>query len=414
MAVKNECGQRRTNNCSRTPIPYLYSMPVVSSGFRYGIDVLLSAAKASLRNKVLALVTNDVALTIHGIPVRLALQQQGFRLVKLFAPEHGLSATGADGVFQPHGRDALTGLPVISLYSEKLMPSEEDLKDVDMVLYDIPDVGSRFYTYLWTLTYVMEACRQYHKPLMVLDRPNPIGADLRKAEGPLLDESHCSSFIGRWCIPIRHSCTTGELSRYFADTKLAGLELTVIPCKGWHRLHDLEDAQLTFSPTSPAIRNLTTAMLYPGTCLWEGVNVHEGRGTEHPFQQMGAPWINGSALAQALECRSLPGVRFEAVHFVPASGRYAGEACSGIRCRITDKSSFRPVHSGIVILQTLATLYPDVLAEATYPTRAHPAGTGHLNRLLGLPDSFRRICTPQPIDTTVPLWAAEISPYLLY
>lgn len=382
--------------------------------FQNGIDVLLADKTALLRNKSIALVTNDVAKTNEGVSTRFALQQQGFRLKKLFGPEHGLQATGADGAFQAHGKDALTGLPVISLYSEKLMPSESDLSDVDVVLYDIPDVGSRFYTYLWTLTYVMEACMQSGKQLVVLDRPNPIGGDLKKAEGPFLDESCCSSFIGRWRMPIRHSCTTGELALYFAATRMPSLQLDVIACRGWNRMQDMEDAQLEFVPTSPAIRDLETALLYPGTCLWEGINIQEGRGTEYAFKQMGAPWISGEALCEALNQCGLEGLAFEAVGFVPQSGRFAGTACEGIRCSITDKKTFRPVHSGIVMLQTLAALYPQHITEATYPTRANPSGSGHLNRLLGFSNSFEQMLSQQPIDTAIPLWQQATATHLLY
>jgi len=389
-------------------------MLIKEASFQNGIDVLLAEHNSSLRNQNIALVTNDVALTHEGIPSRYALQQQGFRLKKLFGPEHGLQATGADGAFQAHGKDALTGLPVVSLYSEKLMPSESDLSDVDVVLYDIPDVGCRFYTYLWTLTYVMEACMQYGKQLIVLDRPNPIGGDLSKAEGPFLDESCCSSFIGRWRIPIRHSCTTGELALYFAATRMSSLQLNVIACSNWNRLQDMEDAQLRFVPTSPAIRDLETALLYPGTCLWEGINIHEGRGTEYAFKQMGAPWISGAALCEALNKSGLAGIAFEAIKFIPKSGRFAGASCEGIRCSITDKKTFRPVHSGIVMLQILAALYPQHITEATYPTRANPSGSGHLDRLLGFSKSFEQILSQKPIDTAIPLWQQETAAHLLY
>ncbi|MFZ9718309.1 MAG: exo-beta-N-acetylmuramidase NamZ family protein [Chitinophagaceae bacterium] len=389
-------------------------MPNMPSVLECGIDVLLADANSLLRNKRIGLVTNDVALTKHNIPIRLALQQQGFQIVKLFSPEHGIAAKGEDGAFQQHGIDEVTALPIVSLYSEKLMPNETDLLDVDAVVYDIPDVGCRFYTYLWTLTYVMEACMQFGKLLVVLDRPNPIGGDLSKAEGPMLDETHCSSFIGRWRLPIRHSCTTGELAMYFAALKLPALALEVIKCKGCNRRLTMEEANRPFVPTSPAIRTLETAMLYPGTCFWEGINVNEGRGTPFPFVQMGAPWINAVALCVALRSKNIAGIHFEPARFIPLSNRYAALECEGIRCSISDNNSFRPVHSGIVLLQTLATLYPEQIAEATYPTRANPSGGGHLDRLLGLPNSFEKIIKMDPLDTAVPLWKEEIAPYLLY
>jgi uncharacterized protein YbbC (DUF1343 family) len=170
---------------------------------QYGIDVLLHKQNAFKKQRT-ALVTNNAATTISGEQSRAVLLKHQFRLIKLFAPEHGITVTGADGVAQQGGTDALTNLPVISLYNNKLAPTEEELNDVDAVLFDIPDVGCRFYTYLWTMTYVIEACAQYNKPFIVLDRPNLIGALLEKAEGPFLDEATCSSFIGRWNIPLKH------------------------------------------------------------------------------------------------------------------------------------------------------------------------------------------------------------------
>ena len=169
-----------------------------------------------------------------GTLSRVALLNHHFNLIRLFSPEHGITVKGDDGVPQQGGDDVFTGLPVISLYSEKLAPNEDDLKDVDLVLFDIPDVGCRFYTYLWTMTYVMEACARTGKRFVVLDRPNPIGALLENAEGPMLDEVHCGSFIGRWNIPLKHCCTLGELALYFAATRMPALQIDVVKVKGYH------------------------------------------------------------------------------------------------------------------------------------------------------------------------------------
>ena len=198
-----------------------------------GIDDFLQLR--AVKGKRIALVTNDAARTSDGIISRIALLKHGFKLVKLFSPEHGLTASGADGAYQNHHIDEVTNLPVFSLYGDRLAPAEKDFDDIDIVLFDIPDVGCRFYTYLWTMTHVMEACALYNNEFIVADRPNPISGNISFAEGPLLDEENCSSFIGRWAIPVRHSCTLGELAGYFAATKIRSLHLNVIPVKDWQR-----------------------------------------------------------------------------------------------------------------------------------------------------------------------------------
>lgn len=361
------------------------------------------------------LVTNEVALTSTGIRSRQALLDAGFNLIRLFAPEHGLRATGADGARQMDGMDALTGLPVISLYGDKMAPDPEDLVDLDAVLFDIPDVGCRFYTYLWTLTYVMERCASLQKPLYVLDRPNPLGGDLGRAEGPMLDENHCSSFIGRWSIPLRHSCTLGELARYFAATRLPELNVKVIPVKNWNRLTTTTSSGWTFIPTSPAIRDLETALLYPGTGLLEGIFINEGRGTDRPFTCCGAPWINGEVLANAFTALNLPGVVCQPIRYIPDSSIYQEETCQGLQFRVTDEIHFRPVHMGIELIRLLMDLYPDQVLERRYYTAANPDGTGHLDKLLGIPEAFSTITSDQlpPLDVGVE-WKQIMAAHLLY
>ena len=244
----------------------------------FGIDNFLQSN--SYKDRRIAFVCNKASVTTHGIQSRVALIKNGFNIVKLFSPEHGLNAAGEDGCYQADGIDSLTGLPIVSLYGDRLTPRQEDLEDIDIVLFDLPDIGCRFYTYLWTMTYIMEACAVFNIPLFIADRSNPVGGNLLKAEGPMLDESSCSSFIGRWSIPLRHSCTLGELAKYFKATKIPTLQLVIIPVSNWQReIIDADD----FTPTSPAISKLSTALLYPGTGLLEGINVNEGRETEYVF-----------------------------------------------------------------------------------------------------------------------------------
>lgn len=376
-----------------------------------GIDSFVQSAEANKKLRY-ALVTNDAAFNSGGILSRLTLVGNGFNLIKIFSPEHGISVKGADGVFQKNESDARTGLPVVSLYSDRLMPTEEDLKDIDIVLFDIPDVGCRFYTYLWTMTYVMEACASYDKPFIVLDRPNPIGGDISKAEGPMLDEESCSSFIGRWSIPIRHSCTLGELALYFSDKKTNGLDLKIIPVKNWQRN---QFAGFDFYPTSPAISNVLTALVYPGMGLLEGINVNEGRGTNKPFMQFGAPWINADELQQWLLEKKIPGIKTQPCSYIPDDSLYKGEKCEGLEIINIDEKSFYPVSFGISLISLLLENYPEQVKERLYITNVNPSGETHLDRLLGIKNSFELLRSGEVFLTDISTtWPEEITPYLLY
>jgi uncharacterized protein YbbC (DUF1343 family) len=379
-----------------------------------GIDTFLNEPDRD-KNLRFGLVTNDAAFTSDGTPTRLALIQNKFNLLKIFSPEHGLTVTGADGVFQNNCIDSLTGLPVISLYGDHLIPSEEDLSDIDIILFDIPDVGCRFYTYLWTMTYVMEACAAFNKPLIILDRPNPISGDLSLAEGPMLDEINCSSFIGRWSMPIRHCCTLGELAQYFAAIKISNLQLKIIPVQNWQR-HQTADAWgYEFIPTSPAIRNITTAMLYPGMGLLEGININEGRGTERPFQVCGAPWINEHELQELFISKNLPGIISKPVKYTPDDSLYKGIVCHGLEISISDEKLFRPVKTVLVLLRSLFALYPEQVKERLYCTHANSSGKGHLDKLLGVKNAFENIKTGNMPATDVSIsWPPEISSFLIY
>lgn len=378
-----------------------------------GTDVL-TGQFAQLGNR-LGMVTNEAALTAAGVPSRKALLEAGYPLIRLFSPEHGLNAAHADGARVEDQADWLTGLPVISLYGERLKPPAETVSDLDAVLFDIPDVGCRFYTYLWTLTYMMETCCETGTPLIILDRPNPIGGNLTQCEGPMLEEKHCSSFIGRWSIPIRHGCSFGELAQYFKATKLAALNLTVIPCRGWNRNYSFFETHHPFTPTSPAIRNAETALLYPGTGLLEGINVNEGRGTALAFQQTGAPWIDAAKWKQTMDDLMIKGVSMEAVTFTPDWGLYAGELCNGLRFNVTDPVNFRPVTFGLQLIRQLMITHPEQVLPRNYPTAANPTGEKHPDRLLGIPEAFAHLKNGKFPEVDVNAdWQKMIGPYLLY
>ena len=383
---------------------------------QYGIDRYLGYKPGSDR---IAFVTNDAATTSLLTLSRVALLKSGFKLVKLFSPEHGISAQGADGEFQFDSKDEITGLPVISLYGERLAPTEEDLQDVDMVIFDIPDVGCRFYTYQWTLSYIMQTCSKLNKRLLVLDRPNPLSGNLELIEGPMLEAS-CASFIGRWNIALRHSCTIGELSLLWKQQYCPGLNIDIVPVKGWSRNLFFDDLSLPFVPTSPGIPDFSNALLYPGMGLLEGINVSEGRGTTLPFRVCGAPWVKSGRLSDAFNDFEVPGVISKPYSFQPVSGRYAGEYCNGIMLHVTNKHLFHPVFSGWMLMKLMMDHYPDKIQLHLYKTRANPSGENHLDKLLGIRNSFACLqddgLFTESIEkiNVVENWRRTIASFLLY
>jgi uncharacterized protein YbbC (DUF1343 family) len=362
-------------------------MTIPSGGVRYGVDQLIDQGPHDAGRGRVGLITNDAATTAgDGRPSRVALQEAGFNLVRLFSPEHGLAATAADGEAVGDARDGLTGLPVTSLYGKTRRPPAERLAELDLLLYDIPEVGARFYTYIWTLSHAMEACAEAGKPIWVLDRPNPIGGDLEVSEGPILDESTQSSFVGRWAIPVRYSMTIGELAAMWNEWKGIGADLRIVQCEGWRRGQHWPELGLPFVPPSPAMRDYETALLYPGTCLFEGTNLSEGRGTAAPFRQAGAPWMDGRAWSDVFNALGLPGVRAQAVTFVPDSRKHGGERCGGVRLEVSDTRAIRPVATGLHLVGLAHRLHPEQFQWDPYPTAANPGGGGHFDRLIGRPE----------------------------
>ena len=390
---------------------------------QYGIDVLL-AQQPAWKNSRIALVTNHAATTSQFVPSRVALLQQGFNIVKLFSPEHGLDTTGADGHAMDNSIDSLTKLPVISLYGDNLAPSQADLTGIDLVLFDIPDVGSRFYTYLWTMSHVLEACADFNIPFVITDRPNPLSGNLLLAEGPMLDETCCSSFIGRWSIPVRHSCTLGELAHYFNSSRAINCRLEVIPCVNWNRHLFYPDWSHSFVPLSPAIPDFETALLYPGLCFLEATNCSEGRGTATPFRIAGAPWLLANETARLFNTM-IPAISNKIyarpMVFTPTGGKYAAQTCNGVMLHVLEPSSLLPVATGWLLIRIIKELHPQNFQWATYPTHVNPSGKKHLDLLSGISDveslfettlsDFINIIKTR---TSLSDWLLRIQPYLMY
>lgn len=351
----------------------------------------------------------------------MALQQAGVNLVALLSPEHGLSASVADGDPVADSRDPLTGLPVYSLYGATYRPTSAMLAGVDLLLFDIPDIGVRYYTYIWTLSYVLEACAALKLPLWVLDRPNPLSGDFSVVEGPLLDEAQVTSFVGRWSIPVRHSLTIGELALLWNAQRHLNAQVTVVPVENWQRTQLWSAIDLPFIPPSPAMPSAETALIYPGTCLFEGTNLSEGRGTATPFQMIGAPWLDAITVAAAFNAQNLPGVMARVVQFVPQANKFAGMLCRGLMLHVLAPERFRPVAAGLHLLTLIQQLQPDHFRWLPYATADSGAGYGHFDRLIGrldlrsqLAQLGAQVAAQLAEWTAAPTWFATVQPYLLY
>ncbi len=393
----------------------------------FGLDRLCADPSRAHGVRRAGLVTNDAA-RLASDPTRRsrevlrnALRDAGIALVRLFGPEHGLSGIAADGAPVPDDIDPVTGIPIVSLYGARMRPSSESLRDLDALFFDIPDVGARFYTYSWTLYHVMAACAAVSVPLIVLDRPNPLGGDLTAAEGPVLDMAY-RSFIGEDTIPIRHQLTLGELARLWQRERFPAATLRVIPCEGWTRAMHWPDTGLPWVPTSPAMPSVESVQLYPGLCLFEATNMSVGRGTATPFQLVGAPWLDHVAVARDLSRHAPHGAEFEAADFTPTNGPHAAERCHGVRVRVTEAHVVRPVALGLLLMAAIANTHGGQFQWATYPTAANPGGHGHFERLLGRGDLRGAFdATPGAIDsdvvrawTTTGDWSERVREVLCY
>ena len=324
---------------------------------RTGIDVLESEHFARLAGRHVGLITNHSGLSSDGRrTIDLLARAPDVKFVALFSPEHGLEGSAGEGSKVTSTRDAPTGLPVYSLYGEVLRPTEQMLKGIDTLVFDIQDVGARFYTYITTLGYCLEVAGKQGIEFYVLDRPNPINGT--EVDGPVLD-ADLRSFTGYFPMPIRHGMTVGELAEMFNGENHLNAKLHVVKMGGWQRTDWFDETGQAWINPSPNLRNLTEETLYPGVCLLEGSNVSVGRGTDTPFELAGAPWINGRELAAYLNSRKIQGVRFLATDFKPLSDMFAGEVCHGVRIVLLDRQAFEPTEMGVEMVEALGKLFPD-------------------------------------------------------
>jgi uncharacterized protein YbbC (DUF1343 family)/CubicO group peptidase (beta-lactamase class C family) len=328
-------------------------LPAATTEVLSGIDVLRAEGFARLKGKRVGLVTNHTGRARDGATtIDLIFGARDVKLVSLFSPEHGIRGILDEKI--AFSTDEKTGLPIHSLYGDTRRPTAAMLEGIDTMVIDLQDIGTRFYTYMTTMAYVMEEAAKKNVAVVVLDRANPIGGV--QIEGPTLDEGQVS-FVGYMPMPIRHGLTMGELAQLFNAEKKIGASLTVVSARNWRRDFWFDETGIPWINPSPNMRSLIQATLYPGIGAFEATNISVGRGTDTPFEQLGAPWIDGVKLAAALNERRVPGVRFYPVRFTPTASKYAKEECQGVFMVVTDRNALRPVRAGLEIAAMLHKLY---------------------------------------------------------
>ena len=379
---------------------------------RLGVDVLLADSAAILRGRRVGLITNHTGRNAAGVStIDLLYEHPAVELVALFSPEHGIRGMVEAGERVSSGRDERTGLPIHSLYSETRAPTAAMLEGIDVLVFDIQDIGSRYYTYVWTMALAMRAAAEHGIPFVVLDRPNPVGGAL--VQGNVLEPEH-ASFVGLYPVPMRHGLTVGEMARLVNAEFGIGAELTVVPMEGWRRDMWFDATGLPWTAPSPNMPSLESATHYPGTCLFEGTNLSVGRGTPNAFQQIGAPWLDHETLIRRLEAYGLPGVRFEAVTFTPerpGDGKYGGAAVRGVRFVATDRDRYDPTRAAVAALIEIRRLHPDRL-EWRIAHFDRLSGTSRLRQRIEAGASLQEVTADWDAQTAA--FAAMRERYLLY
>jgi uncharacterized protein YbbC (DUF1343 family) len=385
---------------------------------RPGLDQFVIDPPQWARGKRLGLITNVAGIDSRGRNnIDLLAADARFKLTALFAFEHGLRGDAPAGQPIESGVDTKTGLPVYSLYGDVREPTPEMLRDVDVLVYDVQDAGARPLTRVSTMALSMKAAAAKGIPFAVLDRPNPIGGTI--VEGPVLEEKF-ASFVGMYPIALRHGMTVGELARMYNERFGIGATLYVVPVQGWRRDMMFDATGLTFIPPSPNLRRLDAEVLYPGTVLLEGTNLLEGRGTDFPFEQTGAPWLEPDKVIREMTALALPGVRFESVSIPVARDgrRFPGQTVPGVRLVVTDRHHYRSVRTAMLLIDTIHRLWPNEFAW-TGANQREP-GVRTVDRLAGT-DKFRLAVDGGTLRTTLATWDAEADaframrePFLLY
>jgi len=323
-----------------------------------GLEVFLNKPPRELLNKRWGLLSNQASINRSGYYSKDLLRGKfENNLTCLFSPQHGFWGTEQDNMVEtPDGRDSATGLPIFSLYGHTRRPTAEMLAGIDLLLVDLQDVGTRVYTFITTLAYVLQEAKKYEKAVVVLDRPNPLGGKM--VEGNVL-ETGLTSFVGAWKLPMRHGLTLGELAGLFNQVLGIGADLSVVAMTGWTRGQFFDQTARFWVAPSPNMPSLETAVVYPGQVLWEGTNISEGRGTTRPFEYFGAPFIEPSRVKKHLEEFPVPGVNLLEAVFRPTFQKWQGEVCRGFFLQVYDRRVFQPYRTTLILLQAVQDLYPN-------------------------------------------------------
>lgn len=380
-----------------------------------GIHLLLTDDYALLAGRRIGLLSNPSAVDTQFVTTtRRFIESPHVNLVALFSPEHGARAVAPDGSAVPSTKHP-SGIPIHSLYGETYRPTHEMLEGIDLIVCDIQDVGARFYTYVWTITHILEAAGEYGVEVLILDRPNPLSG---LSAGPLL-QPQFTSLVGRDPIPIQHGLTLGELAQMHNTLwNPHPAALRIVTMGGWKRRMRWPETGMHWVPPSPAMPHYSTAQHYPGACLVEGTNLSEGRGTVLPFEIVGAPWIDGDALADQLNARNWQGVRFRSHSFVPNASKYAGQACQGVQAHITEDLIFSPILVWLSVIREIHQRYP---ADFAWLEPHAPDQSRHFDRLIGSDKPRQQINDGQPLLEIIQDWDASIAefvdqarPFMLY
>lgn len=388
-----------------------------TSTVRLGADVLLDSRR--LRGSRVGVVCNHASVGpgFRHIVDRLH-DAEGVHLTAIFGPQHGFRSDVQDNMVEtPHGDDTSRQVPVYSLYSDTREPTTEMFRDIDILVIDLQDVGARIYTYIYTMANCLRAAARHGVPVIVCDRPNPIGG--RHVEGAALSPGF-ESFVGQFAIPMRHGLTIGELAALFNDHFGIGAALEIAPMERWHRPLSADETGLPWVMPSPNMPTLDSALVYPGTVLFEGTQISEGRGTTRPFELVGAPWVDPDGFAAAMRDLELPGVYFRPAVFVPTFQKHAGETCGGCQIHVVDRDAFRPVRTGVALIAMFRRLDPDRFAwrppPYEYEHRRPP-----IDILAGSDALRRQIEASVPLPAIVESWREDEEtfvrlrePYLLY
>jgi uncharacterized protein YbbC (DUF1343 family) len=376
---------------------------------RTGLEVFLSAPPSSIKGRRLGLLCNPASVDRRLIHTRLRINRDlPGQLKALYAPQHGFYAEKQDNMIESADRsDPATGLPVFSLYGDTRVPTRAMLAPIDILLVDLQDVGTRVYTFIYTLSHCMEAARQYGKKIIVLDRPNPVGGD--RVEGNLLAPD-CSSFVGRYPIPMRHGLTIGELALLFNTRFGIDCDLEVVSMQGWNREMHFDRTGLPWVAPSPNLPTPESAMVYPGQVLWEGTNISEGRGTTQPFELFGAPFINPDRLTEKIDGAFLEGTVLRPVAFEPTSNKWAGQMCNGFQIHVTDPAAYSPYALSLSLYQAIYHTYRDRFAYKQ-PPYEYEYDRLPMDLILGDRQIRAQIEAGTPLPDVISAWNAPMTAY---